>query len=49
MALPLSVYAILFDLDPKDVKDEIEEDLARRAELEEKYGLPLVDQGFVPK
>jgi len=45
-ALPLSVYANLFDLDPAQVQKEIEEDMARMAEMEEKYGVPSMDQGF---
>jgi len=46
MALPQSVYSQLFDLDPKEVQNEVEEDLARRAELENKYIIPVVDEGF---
>jgi len=48
MALPLSVYAELFDRDEKTIKKEIEEDLAWRAEIEERFSPSLVDVGFQP-
>jgi len=46
-AVPLSLYAMLFDLDPKGIQKEIEEDQARLAEWEEKYGPKFENPGFV--
>jgi len=48
MALPRSVYAQLFDLDPDAVQDEIEQDLERMAELADTYSVPILDMGMQP-
>jgi len=48
-ALPLSVYAAIFDMDPQEVNAEIEADQQRLAEWDEKYSAnPFEDPGFVP-
>jgi len=48
-ALPLSVYAGIFDMDPQEVNAEIEGDMQRLAEWDAKYNAnPFEDPGFVP-
>ncbi len=48
-ALPLSVYPAIFDMDPQEASQEIEEDLQRLAEWDAKFNAnPFEDPGFVP-
>ena len=47
-ALPLSVYPAIFDLDPQEANSEIESDLERLAEWDERFSAKLDDPGFVP-
>ncbi|HOT98788.1 MAG TPA: portal protein [bacterium] len=48
-ALPLSVYAGIFDMDPKEVNAEIEADQQRLAAWDTKFNAnPFEDPGFVP-
>jgi hypothetical protein len=48
-ALPLSVYPAIFDMDPQEAAQEIEEDLQRLAEWDAKFNAnPFEDPGFVP-
>ncbi len=48
-ALPLSVYAGIFDMDPKEVNAEIEADQERLAEWDTRFTAnPFEDPGFIP-
>lgn len=47
-ALPLSIYASIFDLDPAGVNEEIETDLQRLAEWDERFAAKFEDPGFMP-
>ncbi|HOZ01925.1 MAG TPA: portal protein [Candidatus Syntrophosphaera sp.] len=47
-ALPLSIYASIFDLDPAGVNEEIESDLERLAEWDERFSAKFEDPGFMP-
>lgn len=47
-ALPLSVYPAIFDMEAEDAVSEIESDLERLAEWDERFSAKLEDPGFVP-
>ena len=47
-ALPLSIYAGIFDLDPNGVNEEIEKDLERLAEWDERFSAKFEDPGLTP-